>query len=257
MYYTIYQITNKINGNIYIGAHKTNNLNDGYMSSSDIIKKAIKKYGKENFVKEILYFCESEYDMFTKEAEIVNEEFICRKDTYNLKIGGIGGFNHYNGTEQHKKSASKGGKIAAQKTNAFIKEQKNNNTEWWQNRLKSIKEENRKKAEMGLCDGWKNYSEKEREERREKISQMQKGSGNSQYGKYWISHPETKEVLRINKDDIIPEGWVRGKKGHIPKRIWVNNGITEHYIFIEKLEQHIQLNYSIGRLRKNKKIDTV
>ena len=30
MYYTIYKISNKINGKIYIGSHKTKNLDDGY-----------------------------------------------------------------------------------------------------------------------------------------------------------------------------------------------------------------------------------
>ena len=109
-----------------------------------------------------------------------------------------------------------------------------------------------------MCNGWRNYTEEEKIKRRKQLSQMQQGTGNSQYGKYWISHPETKEVQRIHKDDHIPAGWVRGKKGHVPKRIWVHNRTTEHYIFIQKLDQHLQSGYIIGRLVKPKrKVDNI
>ena len=59
-YNYIYLITNKINGKIYIGKHSTDNLNDGYMGSGLIIKRAIAKDGKDNFTKEYLAFCDSE-----------------------------------------------------------------------------------------------------------------------------------------------------------------------------------------------------
>ena len=57
-YHYIYKITNLINGKIYIGQHTTSNLDDGYMGSGKILMRAIKKYGVENFRKEIQGFYE-------------------------------------------------------------------------------------------------------------------------------------------------------------------------------------------------------
>lgn len=57
-YHYIYKITNLINGKIYIGQHTTSNLDDGYTGSGKILIRAIKKYGVENFRKEIQGFYE-------------------------------------------------------------------------------------------------------------------------------------------------------------------------------------------------------
>lgn len=90
MHYIIYKITNKINGKIYIGAHATLDLDDGYMGSGVNITKSIKKHGVANFSKEILWNFETSLEMYAKEAEIVNEEFVLRYDTYNAALGGKG-----------------------------------------------------------------------------------------------------------------------------------------------------------------------
>ena len=90
-YYGIYKITNLTNGKMYIGKHKTSNIDDGYMGSGIVLNQAIKKYGVENFRKEWLMFCEDEDEMNYMERVFVDQTWVDRSDTYNLKIGGEGG----------------------------------------------------------------------------------------------------------------------------------------------------------------------
>lgn len=88
MHYIIYQITNLLNGMIYVGQHRTKNINDNYMGSGILILRAIQKYGKCHFKKDILFDFNTFEEMNAKEAEIVTEEFVQRDDTYNLIPGG-------------------------------------------------------------------------------------------------------------------------------------------------------------------------
>lgn len=99
LHYVIYRITNMLNGMIYIGQHTTTNPNDDYMGSGKYIIRAIKKYGIENFKKEILFECSSQEELNAKERELVNEDFVNRDDTYNLVLGGIQGLSHEQAVE--------------------------------------------------------------------------------------------------------------------------------------------------------------
>lgn len=101
--YTVYKTTNNINRKIYIGVHRTKNINDGYIGSGKLLISAINKYGHENFSKEILFVYDNEKDMFEKEAELVNEEFIALDTNYNLDLGGRGGIGR---SEEIKKRIS-------------------------------------------------------------------------------------------------------------------------------------------------------
>jgi group I intron endonuclease len=84
----VYQTTNLVNNKIYVGVHSTDNLEDGYLGSGYYLKMAIEKYGKNNFSRSILYKAESPKDAWAKEAEIVDEDFVKRRDTYNVALGG-------------------------------------------------------------------------------------------------------------------------------------------------------------------------
>lgn len=91
-YHYFYKITNTINNHFYYGVHNTDDLNDGYMGSGVRLHKAYKKYGIENFKKEILKFFDSAEEAFDYEESVVNETLVYDKNCYNLQCGGKGGF---------------------------------------------------------------------------------------------------------------------------------------------------------------------
>lgn len=95
-YYGIYKITNLLNGKMYIGKHITSDIDDGYMGSGLVIRRAIEKYGIENFRKEWLAFCEDEEELNYVERMLVDETWLARSDTYNLNLGGDGGWTYIN-----------------------------------------------------------------------------------------------------------------------------------------------------------------
>lgn len=83
--YKFYYITtNLVNGKIYVGSHCTNNIDDGYLGSGYLLKKAIKKYGRENFKREILEFY---YGGNRMEFYKIEDEFIENFNAKNRKIG--------------------------------------------------------------------------------------------------------------------------------------------------------------------------
>lgn len=96
MLYTIYKTTNTVNGKFYLGKHQTDNPNDGYLGSGRLLKAAIRKYGRDKFVKEVLFVFGSEAEMNQKEIELVTEAVVNDPQSYNVGIGGEGG-PHFEG----------------------------------------------------------------------------------------------------------------------------------------------------------------
>ncbi|AIX12141.1 homing endonuclease [Citrobacter phage Moon] len=112
--YYMYCIKNIINSKIYVGVHSTSDINDDYFGSGIALRKAINKYGSNNFEKTIIKFFGSSDEMFKAESEIVNENFIKSSLTYNMKLGGYGGwvlrsgYNHSASTIEKMRKSGKG-----------------------------------------------------------------------------------------------------------------------------------------------------
>ena len=91
MYY-VYKTTNIVNNKIYVGVHKSDNIqSDQYLGSGKILNNAILKYGRDKFIREILYEYENQMEAYFMQSQIVDKQFVKRKDTYNIKCGGLGG----------------------------------------------------------------------------------------------------------------------------------------------------------------------
>ena len=70
MNHYVYKITNLINSKKYIGKRscKCPIEVDEYMGSGVLMKKALKKYGVDNFSKTILKICDNEEEAFKWES---------------------------------------------------------------------------------------------------------------------------------------------------------------------------------------------
>lgn len=202
-YHYIYKTTNLINGKYYIGMHTTDNLNDGYIGSGKRLWYSIKKYGKENFKCEILEILPNRKLLVEREKELVNEELLKDNLCLNLGLGGRGGQGSRFLTKEQLK---KGG------TNALKKNWKD--VEFRKKQIARISEQNKKFWNNGTFfyrDNW--TGKKHSEETKHKIglsnSIKQKGEKNSQFGSCWITNEV--ENKKINKNDIIPNGWKLGR----------------------------------------------
>jgi group I intron endonuclease len=133
----LYQTTNICNGKIYVGVHKVANTAKSrkYLGSGYALKPAIEKYGRENFTRTTLAKFSSGKDAYAAEAEMVNEEFVKRDDTYNINLGGYGAGTESRGltltpeTKAKISAAHKGKKLSDEhkaKIGAKSKGRKNN-----------------------------------------------------------------------------------------------------------------------------------
>ena len=210
-YNYIYKITNQINGKIYIGKHSTDNLDDGYMGSGILIRKAEKKYGKENFTKDYLAFCDTEEKLNWFEKFYI-KKFNAREVGYNLTDGGDGhlGFIMTEETKQ-KLSEAKKGKTFSEETKQKISDAKKG---------KTLSEEHKQKISEAikkqLVEKWVPFKGKHHSlESRQKISDSMKGKTFSEEHKQKISEAKKGKTLSEETKQKISDAmkaWNKGKK---------------------------------------------
>lgn len=94
MYGFIYKTTNLVNGKMYIGKRHFDEQGKWkeYIGSGTILKRAIAKYGKDNFQKEILQICKNENELISAEIDWISFYDAANSDMfYNIASGGNGG----------------------------------------------------------------------------------------------------------------------------------------------------------------------
>jgi hypothetical protein len=182
------------------------------MGSGKYLKYAQNKHGIENFTKEILHVFDTAEQMYAKEAEIVNEEFLAEENTYNLKIGGYGGFDYINSDEplriaKNRKAReianANGALAAAQERLAWLRK---NDPSWAAAKATKFNKTMLKYYETheGSMTG-KTHTD----ESKAKMSASKKitsaGKKNSQYGTVWVSNLLLRISYKIKKENLAAE----------------------------------------------------
>ena len=106
MFGYIYKTTNLVNGKIYIGQHIASIFDIYYKGSGQMLKRAFKKYGKENFKCELLVEANTKEELDILEQYWIKKLDACNTDIgYNIVAGG-GGTVGYHHTDEAKKAMS-------------------------------------------------------------------------------------------------------------------------------------------------------
>jgi hypothetical protein len=186
------------------------------MGSGVALKRALTKYGKENFNKEILHECSTVEEMYALEKDLVIT-YRQDKKSYNVMEGGVGGFNYINesglnGTtrrlELHKDIEWHNHWKEKQKAGA-IKSNKSITKEEYSRRGKKANETAKNKNGVYGFEG-KNHTPESKNSIGNKNSKHQSGEGNSQYGTIWITDGSNSK--KVSRDSSIPSGWHKGRK---------------------------------------------
>jgi len=224
MFYIVYKTINLVNNKFYIGKHRQTidpHQFDGYYGSGSQIINAVKKYGKENFIRETLFVFDNESNCLLKEEETVAPH-LGRPYCYNMRSGGIGGFEHINRDPVNRKRVSSISSLANKGKSRHIPTEKER---------EASRQRNNKMKELGIGPFSPEAKKKSKENiNRESISEKLSGSNNGSYGTRFYFNLLTKEKKRFGPSDVIPEGWVNSveyaeakKKTH-----WYNDGFKSY-----------------------------
>lgn len=228
-YNFVYKTTNDLNGYYYYGVHSTNDLNDGYIGSGLILKRAINKYGIDNFTREIVqYFSDVKY-AFRLEAAIVTPELVADPHCYNIAVGGNGGYTTCGYTDEQRKEYYNKIKEAQRNSEKF----KSRDLQWSveQRKRHSIKMSGQNNPMYGKnCEDY--MTQEAIKIKREKVSGMNSSS----------KRPEVREKMSNSK---------KGKKTNCSTKglKWINDGTCEKYVHQQELQKYIDNGWETGRLK--------
>lgn len=252
MIHYIYKVTNTINGKYYIGRHSTLDLQDGYMGSGKLIKMAIKKYGVDSFVKEILEFHEDFYQLNEAEKNAITEKMIKDSNCYNVMNGGTGFDSETSKKMLKNDSVIKKRDIWFKNNKEFLSEIQK---ERWENeKYREKMSKHKEKSAKILAENVRNFKAD-----KEKYSASLERRRLSLRNRSVIYKNGIEKYKRVKNDELesyLNDGWVLGKKEKIVKekppkiiRKYTHNEKNKTCLFVDvnELENYLKDGWNLGK----------
>lgn len=198
-----YITTNKINGKKYVGSHSANDIiNDRYLGSGLCLLKAIKKYGKANFTRDILNKTSTFERAFENEKYLIQMYNTLLPNGYNLSpTGGLGAIGQFSEETKEKIRLANIGKKISEETREKLR-----------------------KSHLGI---------KPSIESRKKMSEAAKGSANAigntcTKGMEWIHKSNQNKMIKENKEYYLNNGWEFGLSNETKRKMRLRVCSEEH-----------------------------
>ena len=158
----IYKTVNVLNGKFYIGQDSKNNPE--YLGSGTLLKRAIEKHGRNNFIKETLEICSTQEELNEREKYWIKETK-AQELGYNIAEGGNGG-NTYDEETRERISQEFKGRYVSPETIEKRRQTREKRKQENPDRYKQTEE--RKKA-IGDFHRGKEISEEQRQKNSERM----------------------------------------------------------------------------------------
>ena len=191
MIFYFYKITNKINRKYYFGVHSTEDINDGYMGSGTVLAKAYKKYGIQNFEKQILKYFQNKQQMYQFEQQVVTLQQVNNKMCYNVVIGGKNAYTAKHLSQLAKQVSTSDQQVKLKRKKAVI--------QYWSTGDIQAK---KKKISDGVKRYWSTGNVQEKKKRHSQIIKQNFQSGqlgkklSQSLNKYWEQDGQRKRLQR-------------------------------------------------------------
>lgn len=214
MYGYVYITTNLLNGKKYIGQHKAITFDNKYIGSGIYLSKAIAKYGRTNFICEILESCDTKDELDEKEIYWIGKfNAVESENFYNISIGGTGGDLGYSANQKRSKTIT--GHVVSDDTKQKMSKSALGHSVSHETRQKlrqanlgkKISEETKqkmRKSMVGKNVGDANGAKKP--EIREKLKLLNSGENNPNFGKHWYNNG----IICVSAY-VCPDGFVSGR----------------------------------------------
>jgi len=205
-FHYIYKIT-RFDGKYYIGMHSTDDLEDGYFGSGQLLWKSIKKHGKEMHSKEILEFLPSRKELRDREKSLVNEDLLADPYCMNLMTGGQGGYAEKNKTNDFHK--------LGQQAMMRVKDHSASSKKTWElhyDKMRSILAPHAIAAQPLATEAARQKAVIEKRKATYAKRGHMQGEKNSQFGTCWVTNGvKPIKIKKEHLDEYLANGYRRGR----------------------------------------------
>jgi len=221
-----YITTNILDGKQYVGAHLTDDINDGYLGSGKVLTRAIERYGRENFIKRILCECKTAGEAYKNEEKFIKEyKTLILDGGYNISPTGGVGYGGFHSEETKKKigeigkgrpcsdeTKEKMSKSRTGKGNSMYGKKGKDSPFYGRHHNLEAKEKMRDthQGENNPMYGkkpWNTGLTKKTDEKLRKMGEARIGEKHHNYGKTGRNSPSSKPVLQYTKENVFIKEW--------------------------------------------------